>query len=100
MRMYRLAPIVLAAGLVTTACQAHSAPAHRPLSPLQRDMSRLRLPPGWTARVWARVPDARMEAWTPSGSLLVSQPLLGKVVELTPTRHPPRWRVVLACLNQ
>ena len=22
---------------------------------------------GWTARVWARVPDARMEAWTPQG---------------------------------
>ena len=34
----------------------------------------LTVPPGWTARVWARVPGARMEAWTPGGDLLVSQP--------------------------
>jgi glucose/arabinose dehydrogenase len=42
------------------------------------------LPAGWTARVWARVPDARMEAWTPDGDLLVSQPNRGSVVELRP----------------
>ena len=42
-----------------------------------------------------------MEAWTPSGSLLVSQPDLGKVVELTPNgKGAPRSRVVLAGLNQ
>jgi glucose/arabinose dehydrogenase len=28
----------------------------------------LTVPPGWTARVWARVPGARMEAWTPGRS--------------------------------
>jgi glucose/arabinose dehydrogenase len=44
----------------------------------------LSLPAGWTARVWARVPDARMEAWTPQGDLLVSQPNRGSVVELRP----------------
>jgi glucose/arabinose dehydrogenase len=44
----------------------------------------LTVPPGWTAEVWARVPDARMEAWTPQGDLLVSEPDKGKVVELTP----------------
>src|SRR5579863_3987333 len=44
----------------------------------------LTLPAGWTARVWARVPDARMEAWTPDGDLLVSQPNRGSVVELRP----------------
>ena len=44
----------------------------------------LTLPAGWTARVWARVPDARMEAWTPDGDLLVSQPNGGTVVELRP----------------
>ena len=47
----------------------------------------LTVPPGWTARVWARVPDARMEAWTPEGDLLVSQPALGRIVELTPGPH-------------
>src|ERR1700742_736479 len=45
------------------------------------------LPQGWTAAVWARVPDARMEAWTPQGDLLVSQPDYGTVVELRPPRH-------------
>ncbi|MFI5079578.1 MAG: hypothetical protein ACHQCE_00770, partial [Streptosporangiales bacterium] len=47
----------------------------------------LTVPPGWTARVWARVPGARMEAWTPGGDLLVSQPALGRIVELKPGAH-------------
>jgi glucose/arabinose dehydrogenase len=42
------------------------------------------MPPGWTAQVWAQVPGARMEAWTPQGDLLVSQPGAGSIVELTP----------------
>jgi glucose/arabinose dehydrogenase len=42
------------------------------------------LPSGWTARVWARVPDARMEAWTPEGDLLVSVPNNGDIMELRP----------------
>ena len=44
----------------------------------------LKVPAGWTAEVWARVPDARMEAWTPEGDLLVSVPDHGRIVELTP----------------
>jgi glucose/arabinose dehydrogenase len=44
----------------------------------------LTMPAGWTARVWARVPGARMEAWTPEGDLLVSEPRDGKVLELRP----------------
>ena len=44
----------------------------------------LTVPAGWTARVWARVPDARMEAWTPEGDLLVSEPSDGSVKELRP----------------
>ena len=44
----------------------------------------LTVPAGWTARVWARVPDARMEAWTPEGDLLVSEPDNGKIVRLRP----------------
>ena len=44
----------------------------------------LTVPAGWTARVWARVPGARMEAWTPEGDLLVSAPGDGKIIELRP----------------
>jgi len=44
----------------------------------------LTVPAGWTATVWARVPGARMEAWTPQGDLLVSQPGSGNVTELRP----------------
>ncbi len=44
----------------------------------------LTVPAGWKARVWARVPDARMEAWTPQGDLLVSEPDNGKIVKLRP----------------
>ena len=44
----------------------------------------LTMPAGWTARVWARVPDARMEAWTPEGNLLVSEPGEGRIAELRP----------------
>jgi glucose/arabinose dehydrogenase len=47
---------------------------------------KLRVPKGWTAKVWARVPDARMEVWTPGGDLLVSQPDLGQIAELVPDR--------------
>ncbi len=42
----------------------------------------LTVPAGWTARVWARVPDARTEAWTPEGDLLVSEPDNGKIMKL------------------
>jgi glucose/arabinose dehydrogenase len=45
----------------------------------------LTVPAGWTIRVWARVPDARMEAWTPEGNLLVSSPGAGIVYELRPS---------------
>ncbi len=44
----------------------------------------LQVPSGWTARVWARVPDARMEAWTPEQDLLVSTPNNGAIMELRP----------------
>jgi glucose/arabinose dehydrogenase len=44
----------------------------------------LTVPAGWTATVWARVPGARMEAWTPEGDLLVSDPGGGRVMRLRP----------------
>ncbi|NMO94127.1 sorbosone dehydrogenase family protein [Actinomycetospora sp. TBRC 11914] len=42
------------------------------------------VPAGWTASVWARLPGARLEAWAPDGSLLVSLPGDGQVVRLVP----------------
>ncbi|HUC27273.1 MAG TPA: hypothetical protein VMA73_31645 [Streptosporangiaceae bacterium] len=61
----------------------------------------LQMPRGWTARVWARVPDARMEAWTPRGDLLVSQPSLGKIEMLIPDRSgTARTRTLLRGLTE
>ena len=44
----------------------------------------VQVPAGWTASVWARVPAARLEAWAPDGSLLVSLPGSGEVARLVP----------------
>ncbi len=63
----------------------------------------LRVPAGWTAEVWARLPSARMEAWTPGGDLLVSVPDTGRVIELVPGAHraaPPVQRTLLSGLTQ
>lgn len=45
------------------------------------------LPRGWTAEVWALVPGARLETWTPEGDLLVSLPGGGSITELVPRAH-------------
>jgi glucose/arabinose dehydrogenase len=42
------------------------------------------IPPGWSISLWARVPGARLAAWAPDGTLLVSRPAAGQVVRLTP----------------
>ena len=63
----------------------------------------LSLPSGWTAEVWARVPDARMEAWSPDGDLLVSEPDEGQLVELIPganAQTAPTERTILSGLTQ
>jgi glucose/arabinose dehydrogenase len=63
----------------------------------------LRVPAGWTAQVWARVPDARMEAWSPEGALLVSEPGQGQIVELVPgatAQAAPTERTVLSGLTE
>lgn len=60
------------------------------------------VPRGWTAEVWALVPGARLEAWTPEEALLVSSPTAGSVTELIPSRvrsTPPVRRVVLSGLH-
>ncbi|MCO8277276.1 gluconolaconase [Actinoplanes sp. TRM 88003] len=40
-------------------------------------------PPGWTVSRWAKVPGARLLAWTPDDKLLVSRPESGDVLVLT-----------------
>ena len=58
------------------------------------------VPSGWTLSVWARVPKARLAAWTPDGSLLVSLPSTGQVVRLEPAGAQPRESVLLDGLDQ
>jgi glucose/arabinose dehydrogenase len=63
----------------------------------------LTVPAGWTAEVWSLVPDARMEAWSPDGGLLVSEPGDGRVVELVPgtsAQDAPTERTVLSGLTE
>jgi glucose/arabinose dehydrogenase len=87
----------LSAGAALPALQGSAAPADKLVTvplvvPKSEDAApfnkprTLQMPRGWTARVWARVPDARMEAWTPGGDLLVSQPGRGEIDELVPDR--------------
>lgn len=42
------------------------------------------VPDGWSMSVWARIPKARLAAWTPDGALLVSVPASGQIEKLTP----------------
>ncbi|CAN5504284.1 gluconolaconase [soil metagenome] len=59
------------------------------------------VPTGWTLSVWARVPKARLAAWTPDGALLISQPSTGQVIKLTPTpAGSPQSSVLLTGLDQ
>lgn len=58
------------------------------------------VPTRWKASVWARVPGARMEAWTPEGDLLVSEPSNGLIVELRPgAGQAANTRTLLTGLN-
>jgi glucose/arabinose dehydrogenase len=55
------------------------------------------VPAGWRMSVFARVPSARLEAWAPDDTLLVSLPGNGQVVRLT---RDGRQSVLLDGLNQ
>ncbi len=126
MRRTRFWLLLAAAGLAAAACQAggptasgrqpdqapNSGPALSAVSLTVPKAARhgvfaaprtLKLPAGWTASVWALVPGARMEAWTPQGDLLVSQPGQGRVVELSATAGNaatlPRQRILVARLT-
>ncbi len=67
-----------------------------------RDVTRLKLPPGFKIEIFAQVPHARMMAFTPGGSLLVTATTDGKVVALpAPRRSQPAapTKVALGELN-
>ncbi len=96
-----------AAGMRITASPAPELTTVRLVVPMSEDAApfnkprTLQMPRGWTARVWARVPDARMEVWTPGGDLLVSEPGLGKIDELVPDRSgTARPRTLLRGLTE
>jgi glucose/arabinose dehydrogenase len=58
------------------------------------------VPAGWTMSVWARIPKARLAAWAPDGSLLVSVPSSGQVVRIQPNGAGARPTVPLDGLDQ
>src|SRR4051812_17303512 len=58
------------------------------------------IPAGWTISLWARVPRARLAAWTPDGALLVSVPAAGQVLRLTPKGAGADSSVLLDGLEQ
>jgi glucose/arabinose dehydrogenase len=58
------------------------------------------VPAGWTLSVWARVPKARLAAWAPDGSMLVSVPSSGQLVRMEPSGAGPRLSVPLDGLDQ
>jgi glucose/arabinose dehydrogenase len=67
-----------AAGLVPVAVQVEPSLAQAPFDQPRQAL----VPAGWTLSVWARVPNARLAAWAPDGSLLVSVPSSGQIVKL------------------
>ena len=70
------APIGLVPSTLSVPGELADAPFDQPRQVL--------LPPGWAMSLWARVPGARLAAWTPDGALLVSRPGAGQVVRLVP----------------
>jgi glucose/arabinose dehydrogenase len=60
---------------------------------------KLSVPKGWKASVWARPQGARMEAVTPEGNLLVSEPGNDTVIELRGGRVAEHETVLLAGLE-
>src|ERR1700710_1094404 len=72
------------------------------LAPAPLDQPRQALiPDGWTISVFARIPKARLETWTPDGALLVSVPASGQIVKLTPEAGAaPQQSTLLGGLDQ
>ncbi len=79
-------PVGVAAGLAQT-------PFDQPRQAL--------VPDGWAMSVWARIPSARLAAWTPDRALLVSLPGSGQITKLTPKPGAaPEPSVLLDGLDQ
>ncbi len=75
-------------------------PAGLAQAPLDQPRQAL-IPDGWTISVWARIPKARLETWTPDGALLVSVPRSGQIVKLTPKPGAaPQQSTLLGDLDQ
>ena len=72
------------AGLVSTRLQVPAALADAPFDRARE----VRAPQGWSVALWARVPGARLAAWTPDGKLLVSRPGAGDVVLVSAGAQP------------
>jgi glucose/arabinose dehydrogenase len=90
-------PAAAPAGLVPVSV---TVPAGLDAAPLDVPRQVL-IPPGWTMSVFARVPSARLAAWAPDGTLLVSVPARGSVVRLVPdARGAATASVLLEGLNQ
>ena len=67
-----------AVGLVPVTVQVDPNLAQAPFDQPRQAL----VPAGWTLSVWARVPKARLAAWTPDGKLLVSVPSNGQILKL------------------
>jgi glucose/arabinose dehydrogenase len=118
MPVRRLGVLVTAVALLVSACESGHAsgsaavpraaaperlvavtvtvPDGMDAAPLDVDRQAL-VPRGWTMSVFARVPAARLAAWAPDDTLLVSVPKDGRVVRLT---RDGRQSVLLDGLNQ
>jgi glucose/arabinose dehydrogenase len=84
------------AGLVPVTVQVDRDLAQPPFDEPRQAM----VPAGWSLSVWARVPNARLAAWAPDGSLLVSVPSSGQVVRVQPSGAGARMTVPLDGLDQ
>ena len=62
----------------------------------------MRVPAGWEVSVWAKVPGARLLAWTPDRKLLVSRPKVGDVLVLNAAEAdgPTVEKTLVSGLNQ
>lgn len=71
------------AGLASVLLQVPDQFAQSPLD----EPRRAQIPAGWTIEVIARIPKARMAAFAPDGTLLVSVPATGQVLTVQPEQR-------------